>query len=122
YRTPGIYIDEIRPGPRSIEGVPTGTAAFLGETERGTLTPRLVTSYKQYERWFGGTFGVTKFLPCAISGFFENGGQRLYVCRLVGAHATPAEAKFGGFVVRAVGPGSWARRVWARIDDSTSKA
>ena len=121
YVAPGVYIEEIEAGPRPIEGVPTSTAAFLGETERGTLRPRLVTSYKEYERCFGGTFGETKFLPCAVNGFFENGGQRLYVCRLVGTHATPAEAAFGGYVVRAVGAGSWGTRVWARIDDSTTK-
>ncbi len=120
YLSPGVYIDEIDSGPRPIDGVPTSTAAFLGETERGALTPRLVTSYKDYERWFGGSFGAAKFLPCAVNGFFENGGERLYVCRVVGAQATTGEAVFGGFIVRAVGPGSWARRVWARIDDSAT--
>ena len=119
---PGVYVEESGPNPRPIEGVPTSTAAFLGETERGRLKPRLVTSYGEYERWFGGNFGETNFLPCAVSGFFENGGQRLYVCRLARMQATPAEAAFGGFVVRSVGPGSWARRVWARIDDGTTKA
>ena len=80
-----------------------------------------MTSHKEYEHWFGGTFGAMKFLPSAVSGFFDNGGQRLYVCRLVGAQATPAEAAFGDFVVRAVGPGRWTRRVWARIDDCTTQ-
>jgi len=121
YVAPGVYIKEIEHGALPIEGVPTSTAAFLGETERGTLKPRLVTSYKEYEHSFGGTFGETKFLPCAVSGFFENGGQRLYVCRLVGTQATQAEAAFGGYVVRAVGAGSWGTRVWARIDDGTTK-
>lgn len=121
YLRPGVFIEEIEPGPRPIEGVPTSTAAFLGETERGTLKPHLVTSYKEYEHWFGGSFGETRFLPYALSGFFENGGQRVYVCRLVGPQATPAEAQFAGYVVRAVGPGSWGRRVWARIDDSTTE-
>jgi len=121
YLSPGVYVEEIEPGPRPIEGVPTSTAAFLGEAERGTLKPRLVTSCKEYERWFGGSFGESKFLPSAVRGFFENSGQRLYVCRLVGPQATPAQAQFGAYAVRAVGPGSWARRVWARIDDSTTK-
>ena len=35
YLHPGVYIEEIERGPRPIEGVPTSTAAFLGETERG---------------------------------------------------------------------------------------
>lgn len=121
YVAPGVYIEEIEPGPRPIEGVPTSSAAFLGETERGSLRPRLVSSSREYERWFGGDFGEAKFLPCAVDGFFQNGGQRLYVCRVVGSHAMPAEAPFGGYVVRAVGAGSWGTRIWARIDDSTTK-
>ncbi|MEV4777566.1 phage tail sheath family protein [Burkholderia sp. LMU1-1-1.1] len=121
YLTPGVYIEEIERGPRPIEGVPTSTAAFLGETERGSIKPRLVTSYKEYQRWYGGTFGDSKFMPYTVSGFFENGGKRLYVCRIVGENATPAEATFGQFLVRASGAGSWGKRVWARIDDSTTK-
>ena len=57
YLHPGVYIEEIERGPKPIEGVPTSTAAFLGEAERGPTKPRLVTSYKDYQRWFGGVFG-----------------------------------------------------------------
>jgi phage tail sheath protein FI len=84
YLHPGVYIEEIERGPRPIEGVPTSTAAFLGEAERGPIKPRLVTSYKEYQRWFGSVFGQDKFLPYAVNGFFENGGKRVYICRLVG--------------------------------------
>lgn len=120
YLTPGVYIEEIERGPRPIEGVPTSTAAFLGETERGSTRPRMVTSYKEYQRWFGGVFGDSKFMPYCASGFFENGGKRLYVCRIVGESATKAEAAFGPFLVRAAGPGAWGKRVWAVISDSTT--
>lgn len=89
YLHPGVYIQEIDLGPRPIEGVPTSTAAFLGETERGPLTPRLVTSYSEYERSFGGVFHPRKFMPHAINGFFENGGKRLFVCRVEGKDAAP---------------------------------
>jgi hypothetical protein len=90
YLHPGVYIEEIEPGPRPIEGVPTSTAAILGETERGSITPRLVTSYKDYQRWFGDVFDPNKFLPYAINGFFENGGTRAFVCRLAGKGAVSA--------------------------------
>ena len=53
YLHPGVYIEEIERGPRPIEGVPTSTAAFLGEAERGSIKPRMVTSFKEYQRWFG---------------------------------------------------------------------
>ena len=122
YLHPGVYIEEIERGPRPIEGVSTSTAAFLGEAERGPIEPTLVTSYKDYQRWFGDVFARDKFLPYAVSGFFENGGKRVYVCRLVGQAATTAQAAFGdSFFVQAAGPGSWGRRVFVKITDSTTK-
>jgi phage tail sheath protein FI len=122
YFHPGVYIEEIERGPRPIEGVPTSTAAFLGEADRGSITPRLVTSSKDYQRWFGDVFGDFKFLPYAVSGYFENGGVQGFVCRIVGDGATPAAAAFGGsFSVQAAGPGAWGNRVFARIDPSTTK-
>jgi phage tail sheath protein FI len=123
YLHPGVYIEEIERGPKPIEGVPTSTAAFLGEAERGPIKPRLITSYKEYQRWFGRTFGPDKFLPYAANGFFENGGKRMYLCRVVAGDATSAQAAFGNdFTVRAAGPGSWGKRVWVRVEDSTTKS
>ena len=63
YQHPGVYIEEIERGPRPIEGVPTNTAAFVGETERGPRAPQLVTSYTEYQRVFGGVFHASKYLP-----------------------------------------------------------
>jgi phage tail sheath protein FI len=122
YLTPGVYIEEIERGPRPIEGVPTSTAAFLGETERGSITPNLVTSYKEYERQFGRVYAAEKFMPFAVNGFFENGGKNLYVCRVVSKNAISAELAFGNtFSIRAAGAGNWGNRVYARIDPSTTK-
>lgn len=121
YLHPGVYIEEIERGPRPIEGVPTSTAALLGEAERGSTTPRLVTSYKDYQRWFGDVFNPNKFLPYAASGFFENGGKRAFIARLVGDASTIASAAFGEFVVRAAGPGLWGTRVKVKISDGTTK-
>ena len=90
YLAPGVYVEEIERGPRPIEGVPTSTAAFLGETERGPLRPRLVTTFGEYTRWFGSVFLPDRFMPHTAAGFFANGGKRLYVTRVVGAGATPA--------------------------------
>lgn len=123
YLTPGVYIEEIERGPRPIEGVPTSTAAFIGETERGPIRPRLVTSYIEYKRWFGDVFGNRdKYMPYAANGFFENGGRRLYVSRIVGTSATKASKAFGGFTLLAVGAGSWGKRIYAVISESTTKA
>src|SRR4051794_14756769 len=118
YLHPGVYIEEIERGPKPIEGVPTSTAAFLGEAERGSTTPQLVTSYKDYMRLFGNVFGPDKFLPYATNGFFENGGKRAYICRIVGSAAASAtsQSAFGNsFSVMAAGPGNWGNRVAVRL-------
>jgi phage tail sheath protein FI len=121
YLRPGVFIEEIERGPRPIEGVPTSTAAFLGAAERGPIKPRLVTSYKEYSRYFGGVFGDSNYLPYAVSGFFENGGKRLFVCRIVGQNASAAQAEAGDFFLRAAGPGGWGLRVWAAVRPSTTR-
>jgi len=121
YLSPGVYVEEIERGPRPIEGVPTSTAAFLGETERGPLRPKFVASYGDYVRWFGTVFQPDRFMPNAVAGFFENGGKRLYVSRVVGAGANNASRVVDGFTATAVGPGSWGRRVWLRVMPSSTK-
>ena len=121
YFTPGVYIEEIERGPRPIEGVPTNIAAFLGETERGPTYPRLVTSYNDYARLFGSVFDDTKYMPYAVSGFFENEGTTAYICRIVPRDAKPAWHVYGGYRVTALGPGLWGKRVYVKFTDSTTK-
>src|SRR5262245_351760 len=96
YLAPGVYVEEISNGPRPIEGVSTSTAGFVGETERGPTKPRLVTSWQDYQRWFGGYIdrppfnALNHYLPFAVRGFFDNGGQRLFVARVIGDAAVAA--------------------------------
>ena len=54
YLAPGVYTEEISTGPVPIEGVSTSTAGFVGLTERGPTTVRLVTSLRDFQRWYGG--------------------------------------------------------------------
>jgi len=121
YFTPGVYVEEIERGPRPIEGVPTSIAAFLGETERGPLRPRLLTSYNDYKRYYGGIFDPAKFAPYAVNGFFQNGGQQLYMARIVGSKATTASKAYGAFTLSAAGPGAWGKNLWVRIQDGTTQ-
>ncbi len=90
---PGVFVQNIRIQPQPIEGVSTSTAAFLGEAETGPKMPTLVTSFAEYQRVFGGYFGEDKYLPYAIEGFFLNGGQRCYVCRITATDYAGALAK-----------------------------
>lgn len=121
YLAPGVFIEEIERGPRPIEGVATSTAAFLGETERGRTRPLLVTSYNEYRRHFGSVFAEGKYMPYAISGFFENGGRRAYVCRIVGQGAETASLDIGALRFSALGAGKWGDRILIRVDESSTR-
>src|SRR4051794_30915041 len=101
YLAPGVYIEEIERGPKPIEGVATSTAAFLGEAERGRQRPWLVTSYSEYLRNFGDIFADDKFLPFAVRAFFDNGGRRCFIARVVGQNNATAAVDLGDLRVKA---------------------
>ena len=63
YLSPGIFIEELE-GPKTIEGVSTSTAGFLGLTERGPVNPVLVTSFEEFKRIFGGYIANIKSCLC----------------------------------------------------------
>lgn len=121
YLAPGVFIEEIERGPKPIEGVATSTAAFLGPTERGPVRPRLITSYNAYLRYFGDVFGVDNYMPYAVRSFFENGGRRAYIARIVGPNHATSAATLGAFAARAVGPGAAGDRIFVRIEEGTTK-
>lgn len=122
YLAPGVFIEEIERGPKPIEGVATSTAAFLGECERGPVRPRLVTGYGEYLRLFGDVFAEDKYLPFGVKAFFDNGGRRCYISRIVGPNAVTASLTDGGFTVTANGPGAAGNRIWVRVLQSTTTA
>lgn len=55
YKTPGVYVQEITTMPPSVAEVETAIPVFIGFTEKGIrLTPKRITSFKEYEDFFGG--------------------------------------------------------------------
>jgi phage tail sheath protein FI len=92
YLAPAVYVEEISFRSKSIEGVSTSTAGFCGPTRRGPVsgTPELLTSLTDYERIYGGTGPLTlgantfpNYTALAVKAFFDNGGRRLYVRRVL---------------------------------------
>ncbi|MEU4560116.1 phage tail sheath C-terminal domain-containing protein [Actinoplanes sp. NPDC023936] len=118
YLAPGVYTEEISTGPVPITGVSTSTAGFVGLTERGPTAVRLVTSLREYERWYGGPIGDS-FLPYAVKGFFDNGGQRLFVGRVIRPDAVPSTVTLAtagdDLELAAIGPGNLDNRLFARV-------
>jgi uncharacterized protein len=118
YLSPGVYIEEVDTGNKPIEGVATSTVGFLGITERGPVTPALITSFSEYARTFGG-YVANRYLTHGVEGFFQNGGKRCFVQRAVSDTAGEATGAFGGLEVTAFGPGEWGNRVAVKITDAS---
>jgi phage tail sheath protein FI len=80
---PGVYVEEVKPAVRAIEGVSTSTAAFIGVADRGPVNQAtLITSFGEYQRRFGG-HRSDSFLTYSVQSFFDNGGKKCYVVRVV---------------------------------------
>ncbi len=81
YRSPGVYTEEIFFSPS--ERLQTGVPVFMGLTEKRPEKPDDPGAFRLF-RWseFEQKFGapvVNSYLPFAVRGFFENGGQLCYV-------------------------------------------
>ena len=76
-----MYIQEVSFSSHPIPSVPTSTAGFVAVTGRGPLLGPLA-SFADFQRVAPPNLGVN--LPLAVHGFFENGGQSLYISRIDG--------------------------------------
>ncbi|MGE0877485.1 MAG: phage tail sheath family protein [Acidimicrobiia bacterium] len=97
---PGVFIEETSSGARPIDPVSTSTAGIVGATLVGPNDgkPRLVTSFAEFERDFGGVEPLTlngvetpNYVAHAARAFFGNGGRRLWVQRVAGVEAITVE-------------------------------
>lgn len=107
--------------PDGIYGVELGTAAFLGETERGPVIPQAVTSFEEYARIFGSYPGRS-YMPYAVKGFFDNGGRKLYVARVISQTAEKAQAslkngKINVCTLYAINAGEWGNRIAVKVSE-----
>lgn len=52
---PGVYIEEVPSGVRTVVGVATSITAFIGRARRGPVNdPVRIQNFGDYERIFGG--------------------------------------------------------------------
>src|SRR5215831_18679921 len=79
---PGVYVQEIPSGVRTIVGVSTAIGMFIGTSKKGPIgEPVRCTSYMDFQRSFsedptGGS------LAEYVKLFFLNGGTDCYVMRI----------------------------------------
>ena len=93
----------------AIARVPTAVTAFIGRTLRGPVQrPIAVRSFAEFQQVFGGLWQPSP-LPYAVEQFFENGGHRAVVVRVVngGAPATiTLPCGLESLTLEALSPGS----------------
>src|SRR6186713_638591 len=79
---PGVYIEEIPSGVRTITGVATSITAFIGRALRGPVNEAItINSFGDFERIFGGLW-TSSSLGFAVRDFYFNGGQQAIIVRL----------------------------------------
>ncbi|MEM9305176.1 MAG: phage tail sheath C-terminal domain-containing protein [Pseudomonadota bacterium] len=106
---PGVYIQEIDSGVRTVVGVPTSIAAFVGRTQKGPVNePTPCFNMGEFNRRFGGLWAGSS-VSYAVDDFFENGGGQCLIVRLYEEDGADGFATLtaGSLQLRAVSPGSW---------------
>ena len=111
---PGVYVEEISSGVRTITGVSTSDTAFVDFFARGPVNdPVRITSFADFQRRFGG-LDRRSAASYALQQYYLNGGQIAYVVRVTAGAAAAARATLvngATDIVRvdADNPGLWGQ-------------
>ena len=123
---PGVYIEELSSGVRSISGVATSTTAFVGYTARGLDNrAKRIFSFGDFERHFGGLSAESE-LSYSVNHYFANGGSDAWIVRVPKNDAKAAlitlednAANNGAkksLTFTALSKGAWANQVLIDVD------
>ncbi len=122
---PGVYIEELPSGVRTITGVSTSVTAFVGKAKRGPINKAVnILNYSHFERRFGG-LDSESFMSYAVRQFFMNGGGEAWVVRLA-KDAVAASKTFQNnsnvdvLLVTALDEGKIGNSIEVSIDYDTS--
>jgi phage tail sheath protein FI len=110
---PGVYVQEVPSGVRTIVGVPTSITVFMGRTLQGPLEPTTINNYGDFERKFGG---LSPDLPLTytVKSFYLNGGSKAIIVRLFRKPANKdgySKVTVGGLKVQSANPGEWGNEI-----------
>jgi phage tail sheath protein FI len=126
---PGVYVEEIPSGVRTITGVATSITAFVGFARRGPANePTIVQSFADFTRVFGGLWPRST-MSQSVQQYFLNGGRDALIVRAAhltgaGSNARSGRVAVGGagaktLNLEAANPGEWADDLRVRIDHET---
>jgi uncharacterized protein len=79
---PGVYVEELPAGVRSIAGVSTSTTAFVGSATAGVIGRAVaIQAFAEFEARFGGLDRQSQ-MSYAVRQFFLNGGRDAVIVRV----------------------------------------
>jgi phage tail sheath protein FI len=111
---PGVYIEEVPSGVRSITGVATSITAFIGSALRGEEDePTLVQSFAEYTRTFGD-LSRSHPMGFAVNQFFRNGGRDALIVRVTNT-GTAATLSVDTLDLVAASAGDWGEKLSVAI-------
>ena len=117
---PGVYIEEIPSGVRTISSVATSIAAFAGWAPKGpTDAAYMVNSWADFDRLFGGLH-ASSYLSYGVYHFFLNGGQQAHIVRLAASDSKFGAATIKGLKLTATGQGKWSNSYKITIKQRTT--
>lgn len=123
---PGVYIEEVPSGVRTIVGVSTSVTAFVGYLKRGPMDEAVqVFNFGDFERVFGGLDADSE-ISYGIQQFFLNGGTEAWVVRTAADNPETAQIVLqnengaGVLGAMAASPGAWGNRLRLDVDYDTT--
>lgn len=130
---PGVYIEEVSSGVRSIAGVSTSITAFVGGAKRGKVNePIDCFNYGEFERRFGGMWSNSP-MSYAVNDFYLNQGSHVIIVRLFKEKAMDANPSGVATITKGVdgaleadalklvaeNPGEWGNKLKVKISYPT---
>lgn len=126
---PGVYIQEIPSGVRTVTSVSTSIAAFIDFFPKGPMNEAVqIFGMSDFQRIYGGLDDRSE-ASYAISQFFLNGGGEAYVVRVTNAGAAAEAATVTAkdptgttdiLEFSAANPGVWGNALRVDIDHNTA--
>ena len=126
---PGVYIEELPSGVRTITGVSTSVTAFVGRARRGPINEAVtIHSFTDFERIMGGLWEESS-MGYAVYHYFLNGGKDAVIVRTFNENGDTTLATIEledagsaqAILLEAASPGSWGSNLLARVDYATKE-
>ncbi|WP_338846085.1 phage tail sheath C-terminal domain-containing protein [Massilia sp. W12] len=119
---PGVYIEEVPSGVRTIAGVATSITAFIGRAARGPVDQAVtLDNFGEFERTFGKLHADYP-MAYAVRDFFLNGGGTAVIVRLFKDKASAlGQLKVTNLTLQPANPGTWGAALRVRLDGDIPK-